>query len=117
MSLKNKVTLIGNVGNDIELKSLQNGFVANVSLATSEKYKNKEGQIVVDTEWHKLVFFGKIAELVGKYVKKGSKIAIEGKLKYEEWTDKEIQKKRFTTKIIVSEVLFLDNKDNDSVPF
>lgn len=117
MSLKNKVSLIGNVGQEVELKSLHNGFVVNLSLATTEKYKNKSGELISETEWHNLVFFNQKAELVGKYVKKGSKIAIEGKLKYEDWVDKETQQKRKSTKIIVSEILFLDNKDNDSVPF
>ena len=78
----NKVTLIGNLGKDPEIKTFDNGNrVANFALATSEKYKDKKGEIVKTTDWHNVAIFGKVVDVVEKYVKKGSKILVEGKLK------------------------------------
>ncbi|MDP4983369.1 single-stranded DNA-binding protein, partial [Pseudoalteromonas tunicata] len=98
----NKVILVGNLGQDPEVRYMPNGSaVANVSLATAESYKDKNtGQMVDKTEWHRVVFFGKLAEIVGEYVRKGSQIYVEGKLQTRKWTDKDGQEK-YTTEIVV----------------
>lgn len=97
----NKVILIGNIGSEPEVRYLPNGnAVANVTLATSDSWKDKQtGQLQERTEWHRIVFFGKIAEVVGQYVSKGSKIYVEGRLQTREWEKDGI--KRYTTEIIV----------------
>ncbi|UAW98116.1 single-stranded DNA-binding protein [Halopseudomonas nanhaiensis] len=97
----NKVILIGNVGGDPEVRYLPNGnAVANVTLATSDSWKDKQtGQQQERTEWHRVVFFGRIAEVVGEYVRKGSKMYIEGRLQTREWEKDGV--KRYTTEIVV----------------
>lgn len=98
----NKVILIGNLGNEPEVKYLPSGdAVANVSLATSESWKDKKtGEAQERTEWHRVVFFGKLAEIVKQYLHKGSKVYIEGKLRTRKWQDKDGQD-RYTTEIVV----------------
>ncbi|WPJ21811.1 single-stranded DNA-binding protein [Pseudoalteromonas phage vB_Pun_Y3] len=98
----NKVILVGNCGQDPEVRYMPNGnAVANVTLATSESYKDKTtNQSVEKTEWHRVVFFGKLAEIVGEYVRKGSQIYIEGKLQTRKWTDQQGAEK-YTTEIVV----------------
>jgi len=110
MSL-NKVQLIGNLGNDPELKFTPNGnAVANVSVATSSKWKDKNtGAMNEHTEWHRVVFFGKLAEIVNQYLKKGSKIYVEGSLRTNKWQDKD-GKDRATTEIVASEMQMLDSR-------
>ena len=101
MSSLNQVSLIGNVGKDPEVRYLQSGdAVANFSLATSEKWNDKSGQKQGRTEWHRVEVFGKAAEIVQSYVSKGSKLFVQGSLAYDEWTDKD-GNKRNTTKIKV----------------
>ncbi|WP_304639510.1 single-stranded DNA-binding protein [Pseudomonas sp.] len=97
----NKVILIGNVGGDPEVRYLPNGnAVANVTLATSDSWKDKQtGQQQERTEWHRVVFFGRIAEVVGEYVRKGSKLYVEGRLQTREWEKDGV--KRYTTEIVV----------------
>lgn len=97
----NKVILIGNAGGDPEVRYLPNGnAVANVTIATSDSWKDKQtGQMQERTEWHRVVFFGRIAEVVGEYVKKGSKLYIEGRLQTREWEKDGI--KRYTTEVVV----------------
>ena len=97
----NKVILIGNVGGDPEVRYMPNGnAVANVTLATSDSWKDKQtGQQQERTEWHRVVFFGRLAEIVGEYVRKGSKIYIEGRLQTREWEKDGV--KRYTTEIVV----------------
>lgn len=98
----NKVILIGTCGQDPEVRYTGNGgAVANVSLATSEQWKDSSGNKQEKTEWHKVVFFGKIAEIVGEYVRKGSQIYIEGKLQTREWEKDGI--KRYTTEVVVDQ--------------
>jgi single-strand DNA-binding protein len=109
----NKVILIGNVGNDPEVKFLPNGnAVANITLATSDSWKDKQtGQTQERTEWHRVVFFGKLAEIVGEYVRKGSKLYIEGRLQTREWEKEGV--KRYTTEIVVDiggQMQLLDGK-------
>ena len=98
----NKVILVGNLGQDPEVRYMPNGNgVANITLATSDSYKDKNtGQVVDKTEWHRVVFFGKLAEIVGEYCRKGSQIYIEGKLQTRKWTDQQGQEK-YTTEIVV----------------
>lgn len=82
----NKIFLIGNVGKDPEVKEITSGQMARFSLATSEKYKNNKGELVETTEWHRIVCFGKTAEVVAEYVKKGTTLFVEGKIKYTKYT-------------------------------
>lgn len=97
----NKVILIGNAGGDPEVRYLPNGnAVTNVTIATSDSWKDKQtGQMQERTEWHRVVFFGRIAEVVGEYVKKGSKLYIEGRLQTREWEKDGV--KRYTTEVVV----------------
>jgi single-strand DNA-binding protein len=105
----NKVILIGNLGKDPELRHTPQGqAVANFSLATSENWTDKNGQKQERTEWHRVVVWGKTAELVAKYLSKGRKAFVEGKLQTRAWDDKEGQK-RYTTEIIATSVQFLDS--------
>ena len=109
-NLKNKVQLIGNVGQLPEIKNLENGKkVANLSLATNENYTNAKGEKVTNTQWHNLVAWGKSAEIIENYVKKGDEIAIEGKIQYETYDDKD-GNKRYLTKINVNDILMLGAK-------
>ena len=110
-TLRNKVQLIGNLGQNPEVKELNGGKkVAKFSLATNETYRNKAGEKVTDTQWHNLVAWGKTAEIIEKYLKKGSEVAIEGKLLNRNYTDKE-GVKRYVTEIQVSELLMLGGKN------
>ncbi|MEH6567187.1 MAG: single-stranded DNA-binding protein [Halopseudomonas sp.] len=97
----NKVILIGNVGGDPEVRYMPNGnAVANVTLATTDSWKDKQsGQQQERTEWHRVVFFGRIAEVVGEYARKGSKLYVEGRLQTREWEKDGV--KRYTTEIVV----------------
>lgn len=107
----NKVTLIGTVGRDPEMRFTPGGnAVANFSMATNESYNDKNtGQRVENTEWHRLVAFGKLAEIIQQYVTKGGKLYIEGKLKTNEWEKDGI--KRYSTDIIANEMVMLDSKN------
>ncbi len=110
----NKVILIGNLGQDPDVRFTPNGnAVANLSLATDESYKDREsGQMVPKTEWHRIVMFGKIAEIAGQYLKKGSKVYIEGKLQTRKWQNKEGQDV-YTTEVVVDingQMQMLDGK-------
>ncbi len=98
----NKVILIGNLGNDPEVRYMPSGdAVANVSLATSEAWKDKNtGEMQERTEWHRVVFFGKVAEVVKEYLRKGSKIYVEGKLRTRKWQGQDGQD-RYTTEVVV----------------
>ena len=85
----NKVQLLGNVGKDPEVRETKSGKVVNLVLATSERYTDKSGQKQENTEWHNLVVFGKLADVVTKYVKKGDKLYVEGSITTRKWEDKE----------------------------
>lgn len=111
MSSINKVFLIGNVGKAPEIRHLPNGSaIATLNLATNERWKNHAGEIQERTDWHTVEFYGAAVDLVGKYVRSGSKICVEGKIRMDSWTDKEGQK-RFKTVIKSERVVFLDSKD------
>lgn len=106
-ALKNKVQLIGHVGQDPEIKNLEGGKkVANLTIATNDSYKNDKGEKVEQTEWHKVVAWGKTAEIIEKYVTKGKEIAIEGKLTHRSYEDKNGEK-RYITEVVVNDVLLL----------
>ncbi len=110
MAALNKVSLIGNLGGDPESKKLESGdTVVNFSLATSESWKNKAGEKVEDTQWHRCVAWRGIGEVIAKYCKKGSKIYVEGKLRYRSYEDKDGVKK-YATDIVVRDMILLDNK-------
>ncbi|MCL5043207.1 MAG: single-stranded DNA-binding protein [Gammaproteobacteria bacterium] len=97
----NKVILIGNLGGDPDVRYLPNGnAVANITLATTDSWKDKQsGQMQEKTEWHRVVFFGRVAEVVGEYARKGSKLYVEGRLQTREWEKDGI--KRYTTEVVV----------------
>ncbi len=108
----NKVTLLGNVGKDPEIRSTPGGtMVANLTLATSDRQKDAQGNWQDRTEWHNLVAFTRTAEIVRDYVKKGSKLYIEGKIQTRSWDDKESGQKRYRTEIIVNELVLLSSRD------
>ena len=111
----NKVIIIGNCGQDPETKYSQNGStITNISIATSESWKDKQtGQKQERTEWHRVVFFNRLAEIAGEYLSKGSKIYIEGSLKTRKWQDQSGQD-RYTTEIIANDMQMLDNKSDQA---
>ncbi len=109
MSLRNKVTLIGRTGKEVEIVQFENGKLAKVSLATSDYYTNALGEKVEETQWHNLVCNGKLADLMEKYVEKGKEIAIEGKIVYRNYDDKEGQK-RYITEVRVDQLVLLGSK-------
>ncbi len=112
----NKAIIIGSLGNDPDIRYLPNGdAVASISLATDEGYKDKNtGQQVDKTEWHRVEAFGRLAEVMGEYLKKGSKCYIEGKLRTDEYEKDGI--KRYSTKIIANEMTMLDSKPQNNKP-
>lgn len=106
----NKVILVGNIGQDPELRYMPNGnAVANFSLATSESWKDQQGQIQERTEWHRCTAYRKLAEIIGEYVRKGSQIYVEGKLQTRKWQDQSGQDK-YTTEVIVDQMQMLGSK-------
>jgi len=108
----NKVILIGNLGKDPEVRFMPSGgAVANLTLATSDNWKDKQtGAMQERTEWHNLVFYGRLAEITGEYLKKGSKIYVEGRLQTRKWQDKNTGNDRYSTEIIVNEMQMLDSR-------
>lgn len=114
----NKVILIGNLGKDPDTRYMPSGgAVTNITLATSESWKDKQsGQQQERTEWHNIVFFNKLAEIAGEYLKKGSKVYIEGSLRTRKWQDKS-GNDRYTTEIVASDMQMLDSKSGGSANF
>lgn len=109
MSSVNKAILLGHVGKEPDTRSTQGGTsVSNFTLATSESFKNNQGQKVDETEWHNITTWGKLADLVGQYVNKGDLVYVEGKIKTESY--EKDGTKRYTTKIIANQVKFLSPK-------
>lgn len=118
----NKVILVGHVGQDPELRYTGSGTaVANFSLATSESYKDKEGELVEKTEWHRVVAWSRLGEIIAEYVKKGSKLYIEGKIQTRQYEDKDGNTK-YATEIVAREMQMLDSRggsapsDEDAAP-
>jgi single-strand DNA-binding protein len=109
----NKVFLLGNVGKDPEIRATPNGtMVANFGLATSERQKDASGNWTDKTEWHNVVAYSKLAEIVRDYVKKGSKLFVEGRLNTRTWEDKDTKKKVYRTEIIVSDLSLLSGRED-----
>jgi single-strand DNA-binding protein len=116
MASVNKVILVGNLGRDPEIRYMPSGeAVANVAIATTSKYKDKNGDPVEDTEWHRVSFFGKLAEIVGQYLSKGRSVYIEGRLKTRKYTDKDGVEK-YATEIIANEMQMLGSPPGDQGP-
>ena len=114
----NKVLLIGNLGSDPEIKYTSSGSaVANLSIATSERWKDRNtGEQKEQVEWHRVVLFSRLAEIAEQYLKKGSKVFVEGKLQTRDWEDAE-GKKRYTTEVIAREMTMLDSRSgSDNAP-
>lgn len=106
-AMKNRVQLIGNVGNDPEVKNLDGGKkVAHLNIATNDSYKNDKGEKIDQTEWHRVVAWGKTAEIIEKFVTKGNQVGIEGKLTNRSYDDKNGEK-RYITEVVVSEIMLL----------
>ena len=117
----NKVILVGNLGKDPEVKYTPSGTaVAKFSLATNERYKDKAGEWQDRTEWHNIVAWQRLAEIVGEYVKKGNKVYIEGRLQTSSWDDKETGQKKYKTEIIANDLVLLGGRgeagDSESAP-
>jgi single-strand DNA-binding protein len=111
----NKVILLGNVGKDPEIRSTPGGTkVASFGLATTERQKDASGNWIDRTEWHNLVAFNKLADIVESYVKKGSKLFIEGRLVTRNWEDKDTKKKVYRTEIIVNDLSLLSGREEGS---
>jgi len=113
----NKVILLGTVGKDPEIRSIANGSntVASFSMATSEAWKDKNtGQQTEHTEWHNIKIFGKLSEVVANYVRKGSKLYLEGKIKTDKWQDKNTGQDKYTTYILADSLQLLDGKPQSS---
>jgi single-strand DNA-binding protein len=113
----NKVILVGNLGRDPEVRYAPNGqAVANITLATSESWKDKNtGDKQEKTEWHRVVFFGKLAEIAGEYLKKGMQAYVEGRLQTRKWQDKDGQD-RYTTEIVANEMQMLGSREGRGAP-
>lgn len=113
MASLNKVQIIGNLGRDPEIRYLPSGgAVADISVATTATWKDKDGEKKEHTEWHRCTFFGKLAEVVGEYLKKGAQVYVEGRLQTEKWQDKE-GNDRYTTKIMADRMLMLGGKPRE----
>ena len=116
MASVNKVILVGNLGRDPEVRYLPSGDpVANVTIATSSRYKNKSGEMVEETEWHRVTFFGRLAEIASQYLKKGRPVYVEGRIKTRKYTDKDGQEK-YATDIIASEMQLLGGREGMGGP-
>ena len=117
MASVNKVILVGNLGADPESRFMPSGDpICNLRLATTDSYKDKSsGEKKETTEWHRIVMFGRLAEIAGQYLKKGSQIFIEGRIQTRKWTDKEGQE-RYSTEIIANEMKMLGKREGMGAP-
>jgi single-strand DNA-binding protein len=110
MASVNKVILIGNLGRDPETRYMpEGGAITNISIATTEKWKDKNGEMQEKTEWHRVAFFGKLAEIAGEYLKKGSQVYVEGRLQTRKWQDKDGADK-YTTEIVANGMQMLGSR-------
>lgn len=111
----NKVILIGNLGKDPEVKYTPQGTaVAKITLATNERFKDKDGQWQDRTEWHNVVLWQRLAEIAGEYLKKGGKVYIEGKLQTRSWEDKQTNQKRYMTEVVANDLVLLGGRGEGS---
>ena len=117
MASVNKVILVGNCGRDPEMRYMPSGkAVANISIATTSKRKDKDsGQTIEDTQWHRVTFYERLAEIAGEYIKKGSAVYIEGRLKYGKYTDKDGVEKP-TCDIVATELQLLGSREQQDAP-
>lgn len=116
MASVNKVILVGNLGRDPEVRYLPSGEpIANVALATSRKYKNKADELVEETEWHRVTFFGRLAEVASQYLKKGQSIYVDGRIRTKKYTDKDGIEK-YATEIIANEMQMLGSREGRGEP-
>ncbi|PIQ52033.1 MAG: single-stranded DNA-binding protein [Comamonadaceae bacterium CG12_big_fil_rev_8_21_14_0_65_59_15] len=116
MASVNKVILLGNLGRDPEVRYMPSGDpIANVTIATSHRYKNKAGEPIEETEWHRVVFFGRLAEIVSQYLKKGNPVYVEGRIRTKKYTDKD-GIERYSTEIIASEMQLLGSREGRGEP-
>jgi single-strand DNA-binding protein len=107
----NKVILLGNLGKDPEVKYTPSGTpVAKLTVATNDRYKDKEGQWQDRTEWHNVVLWQRLAEIAGEYLKKGSKVYIEGKLQTRSWEDKQTNQKKYMTEVVGNDIVLLSSR-------
>jgi len=115
----NKVILIGNLGKDPEVRYTPTGLaIANITMATTEAWKDKQsGANQEKTEWHRVVFYQRLAEIVGEYLRKGSKVFVEGRLQTRKWQDKTTGQDRYTTEIIADSMQMLDSKGSASASY
>ncbi len=110
MASVNKVILVGNLGKDPEVRYMPSGdAITNITMATTDSWKDKNGEKQEKTEWHRVAFFGKLAEIAGEYLKKGSQVYVEGRLQTRKWQDKEGQD-RYTTEIIADRMQMLGSR-------
>jgi len=116
MASVNKVILLGNLGRDPEVRYMPSGDpIANITIATSSRYKNKAGEMVEETEWHRVTFFGRLAEIASQYLKKGNPVYVEGRIKTRKYTDKDGIEK-YATDIIASEMQLLGGREGRGAP-
>ena len=116
MASVNKVILLGNLGRDPEVRYMPSGEpVANITIATSSRYKNKAGEMVDETEWHRVTFFGRLAEIASQYLKKGNPVYVEGRIKTRKYTDKDGIEK-YATDIIANEMQMLGGREGMGEP-
>ena len=116
MASVNKVILVGNLGKDPEVRYMPSGDpIANITIATSSRYKNKAGEMVEETEWHRVTFFGRLAEIASQYLKKGRPVYIEGRIKTNKYTDKN-GIERYSTDIIANEMQLLGDREGGGRP-
>ncbi len=118
MASVNKVIIVGNLGRDPEVRYSPDGAaIANISVATTSQWKDKNtGEKREETEWHRVSFFGRLAEVVGEYLKKGSAVYIEGRLRTRKWQDKETGQDRYATEIIADNMQMLGGRSADAEP-
>jgi single-strand DNA-binding protein len=117
MASVNKVILIGNLGRDPETRYLPSGdAVTNISIATTEKWRDKGGEQQEHTEWHRVAFFGKTAEIAGEYLKKGSPVYVEGRIRTRKWQDKESGQDRYSTEIVADRMQLLGGRGGGAEP-
>ena len=108
MASVNKVILLGNLGRDPETRYTTGGdAVTNLNIATSEQWKDKSGEKQERTEWHRVKFFGRLAEIAGEYLKKGNKVYIEGRLQTRSWDDKTSGQKKYMTEVVANELILM----------
>ena len=116
MASVNKVILIGNLGRDPETRYMPDGgAITNISVATTEQWKDKNGEKQEKTEWHRVAFFGKLAEIAGEYLKKGSQVYVEGRLQTRKWQDKDGQDK-YSTEIVANAMQMLGSRQGMGSP-